>query len=99
MVHVQPHGQTGRVPAGGDDSTEPALRCFFGVDMKILRVELLCELDDLRLSDGNSAELVDVPGRIVFEIAAVGRYSEVMKCHESSISSNGYEFDMRIRPA
>src|SRR5580658_4809140 len=99
MVDVQPHGPTGSVPTGGDDSTNPALGCLLRVDMKILRVELPRELDDLRLRDGDCPELVHDPWCIVFEIPVVGWYSKAMKRHESSISSNGYEFDMRIRPA
>ena len=73
MVDVQPHRETGSVPTGGDDSTKPALDCLLRVDMKILRVELPRELDDLRLSDGDCPELVHVPWRIVFEVPIVGR--------------------------
>ena len=82
IVNVEPHGETGRVPAGGDDSAESALRRLLRVNVKILRIELPCKLDDLRLTDGYCPELVDVPWCIVFEIAIVGGCSEAMKRHE-----------------
>src|SRR5271156_5779341 len=82
MVDVQAHGETGRVPAGGDDSAESAMRRLLRVNVKILRVELPRELYDLRLGDRDCPELVHVPWRIVLEIPVVGRRSEAMKRHE-----------------
>jgi hypothetical protein len=79
VIDVKAHGKADRVTSGRYDSAERITCSLHRINVKILRVNLPSELDDVLVPDGDCAELVDSSGFIVFEETLIGRHRNPVK--------------------
>src|SRR5579863_3781810 len=74
VIDKHAHHQSAGVPAAGNEAAEGSARRGFGIDMKILRVEAFCELDDFGFFYLRGSEFLDGSRDVVFEIAGRVRH-------------------------